>query len=185
MASTPRERASSEADKGYGRPPLGWPAWGWCHLATGFVWMALIAPRGRSFWRLLNRHLLGPSGLLGARRPASGGLSVLRCTVTLLSDHGSILDRVYVEYLTMAQVGFSFGYGSKPFGSKLYISVFSPLKWLGFCLYVTLVKSHAKVPPEVCRSAGFGPSGPDNVCFGSNLDMLSLKSNSHQTCGTH
>ena len=71
---------------------------------------------------------LGLGGLLGAGRPASGGLSVLRHTVTLLSDHGSILDRVYVEYLTMAQVGFSFGYGSKPSGSKLYISGFSPLK---------------------------------------------------------
>ena len=128
---------------------------------------------------MLNRHLLGPGGLL-AWQPTSGGLSVLRCTVMLLSDHGSILDRVYVEYLTMAQVGFSFGYGSKPSGSKLYIPGFSPLKWLGFSLYVTLVKFHAKVPPKVCRSAAFGPSGPSSIRFGSNLDMLFLKSNKHQ-----
>ena len=45
---------------------------------------------------------------------------------------------------------------------------------------MTLVKSHAKIPPKVCRSAGFGPSGPNSVCFGSNLDMLSLHSNKHQ-----
>ena len=40
-----------------------------------------------------------------------------------------------------------------------------------------LVKSHAK---KVCRSAGFGPSGPKSVRFGSTLDMLFLKSNKHQ-----
>ena len=129
---------------------------------------------------LINRLCLGPGGLLGAGRPASGGLSVLRCTDTLLSDHGSMLDRVSVEYLTMAHVGFSFGYGFKPSGSKLYISGSNPLKWLAFSLYVTLVKSHAKIPPKVCRSAGLGPSGPNSVRFGSNSDMLSLRSNKHQ-----
>ena len=77
---------------------------------------------------LINRLCLGPVGLLGAGQPTSGGLSVLRCTVTLLSDHGSILDRVYVAYLTMAQVGFSFGYGFKSSGSKLCISGTNPLK---------------------------------------------------------
>ena len=71
---------------------------------------------------LLNRHLLGPGGLLGAGRPTSGSLSDLLCTDMFLSGHGSILDRVDVAYLTMAQVGFSFGYGSKPSGSKLCIS---------------------------------------------------------------
>ena len=109
-----------------------------------------------------------------------GGLSILCCTDTLFSGHGSLLDRVDVAYLTMAQVGFSFGYGSKPSGSKLCISGFSPLKWLGFSFYVTLVKFHANIPPKVCQSAGFGPSGPNNVRFGSNLDMLFLKSNKHQ-----
>ena len=54
------------------------------------------------------------------------------------------------------------------------------LKWLEFCLYVTLVKFHAKIPPKVCRSAGFGPSGPNSVRFGSTLDMSFLKSNKHQ-----
>ena len=84
--------------------------------------MALILQEVGASGCLLNRHLLGLGGLLGAGRPASGDLSVLRCTIMLLFDHGSILDRVYVEYLTMAQVGFSFGYGSKPSGSKLCIS---------------------------------------------------------------
>jgi hypothetical protein len=45
---------------------------------------------------------------------------------------------------------------------------------------VTLVKSHAKIPLKVCRSAGFGPSGPNSVRFGSTLDMLFLKSNKYQ-----
>ena len=54
------------------------------------------------------------------------------------------------------------------------------LKWLEFSLYVTLVKSHAKIPPKVCQSAGFGPSGPNCVSFGSTLDMLFLKSNKDQ-----
>ena len=129
---------------------------------------------------MINRHSFGPGGLLGAGRPTSGGLSDLRCTDMFLSDHGSIQDRVDVACLTMAQVGFSFGYGSKPSGSKLCISGFSPLKWLGFSLYVTLVEFHTKIPPKVCRSAGFGPSGPNSVRFGSNLDMLFLKSNKHQ-----
>ena len=54
------------------------------------------------------------------------------------------------------------------------------MEWLDFSLWMILVKSHAKIPQKVCRSAGFGPSGPNNVRFGSNLDMLSLKSNKHQ-----
>ena len=33
---------------------------------------------------------------------------------------------------------------------------------------------------KVCRSAGFGPSGPNSVRFGSTLDMLFLRSNMHQ-----
>ena len=45
---------------------------------------------------------------------------------------------------------------------------------------MTLVKFHAKIPPKVYRSAEFGPSSPNNVRFGSNLDMLFLKSNKHQ-----
>ena len=45
---------------------------------------------------------------------------------------------------------------------------------------MTLVKFHAKNPPKVCPSAGFGPSGPNNIRFGSTLDMLFLKSNKHQ-----
>ena len=85
-----------------------------------------------------------------------------------------------VAYLTMAQVGFSFGYESKPSESKLCISRFNPLKWLGFSLYVTLVMFQAKIPQKVCRSAGFGPSGPNSVRFGSTLDMSFLKSNKHQ-----
>ena len=128
----------------------------------------------------INRLCLGLGGPLGTGRPASGSLSVLHCTVILLSDHGSILDREYVAYLIMAQVGFSFEYGSKPSGSKLCISGFSPLKWLGFSLYVTLVKFHTKILSKLCRSAGFEPSGPNNVRFGSNLNMLFLKSNKHQ-----
>ena len=80
----------------------------------------------------------------------------------------------------MAQVGFSFGYGSKPSGSKLCIFGSIPLKWLESSLYVTSVKFHAKIPPKVYRSAEFGPSSPNNVRFGSNLDMLFLKSNKHQ-----
>ena len=136
--------------------------------------MALISSGGRYFWRFAQPTFFW------AGRPTSGGLSVLRCSDTFLSGHGSILDRVDVAYLTMAQVGFSFGYGSKPSGSKLCTSGFSPLKCLGFSLYVTLVKSHAKIPPKVCRSAGFGPSGPNSIRFGSNLDMSSLRSNKHQ-----
>ena len=62
----------------------------------------------------------------------------------------------------------------------LCISSFSLLEWLGFSLYVTLVKSHAKIPPKVFRSAGFGPFSPNSVHFGSNLDMLFQKSNKHQ-----
>jgi hypothetical protein len=98
----------------------------------------------------------------------------------LLFGHGSILDRVDVACLTMAQVGFSFGYGFKPSGSKLCISGSNPLKWLEFSLYVTLVKFHAKIPPNICRSAGFRPSGPNNIRFGLSLDMSFLKSNKHQ-----
>jgi hypothetical protein len=45
---------------------------------------------------------------------------------------------------------------------------------------MTLVNSHAKIPQKVCRSAGFGPSCPNSVCFGSNLDMLFLRSNKYQ-----
>jgi len=82
--------------------------------------------------------------------------------------------------LIMAQVGFSFGYGFKPSGCKLYIFGSNPLEWLEFSLCVTLLKSHAKITPKVCRSAGFRPSGPNNVRFGSNLDLLFLKSNRHQ-----
>ena len=33
---------------------------------------------------------------------------------------------------------------------------------------------------KVCLSAGFGPSGPNSVRFGSTLDMLFLRSNMHQ-----
>ena len=146
--------------RGAGRPPLSLPAWGWCHLATAFAWMALITPGGRCFWRFAQ-----PS-YSWAGRPASGGLSVLRCTDMLLSGHGSLLNWVFAEYLTMAQVGFSFGYGTKPSGSKLCISCHILLEWLGFSLSVTLVKSHAKVPPKVRRSAGFGPSSPNGVRFG-------------------
>ena len=129
---------------------------------------------------MINRPHLGPGGLLGPGRPASGGFSVLRCTNVVLYGHGSILDRVDVACLTMAQVGFFFGYGFKPSGSKLCISGSNSLKWLEFSLYLTLVKFHAKIPPKVCRSARFGPSGPNSVRFGSNLDMLSLHSNIHQ-----
>ena len=143
-------------------------------MAPPFHGTVLISS-GRWFFRWFDQPTSSWAG-----RSASSGLSVLYCTVTLLSDHGSILDRVYVAYLTMALVGFSFGYGSKPSESKLYISGFGPLKWLGFSLYVTLVKFHAKIPPKVYRSAEFGPSSPNNVRFGSNLDMLFLKSNKHQ-----
>ena len=73
-----------------------------------------------------------------------------------------------------------FGYGFKPSGSNLYILRSCPLEWLDFSLWMILVKSHAKIPQKVCRSAGFGPSGPNSVRFGSNLDMLSLRSNKHQ-----
>ena len=123
---------------------------------------------------LINRLRLGPGGPLGARWPASGGLSVLRCTDTLLSGHGSILDGVDVLCLIMAQGGFSFGYGFKPSGCKLYIFGSNPLEWLEFSLY------HAKIPPKVCRLAGFEPSGPNNIRFGSTLDMLFLKSKKYQ-----
>ena len=159
---------------GAGRPG---PASTWHLLSMGRSWSPLgVGSSGG----LINRPHIGPSGLLGSGRPTSGSLSVLRCTIMLLSDHGSILDRVYVAYLIMAQVGFSFEYGSKPSGSKLCISGFSPLKWLGFSLYVTLVKFHTKILSKLCRSAGFGPSGLNSVRFGSNLDMLFLKSNKHQ-----
>jgi hypothetical protein len=73
-----------------------------------------------------------------------------------------------------------FGYGFKPSGSNLYILRSYPLEWLDFSLWIILVKSHAKIPQKVCQSAGFGPSGPNSVRFGSTLDMLFLKSNKHQ-----
>ena len=77
---------------------------------------------------------MGPGGLLGAGQPTSGSLSVLRCTNTLLFGHGSILDGVDVVCLIMAQVIFSFGYGFKPSGSKLYIFGCNSLEWLEFSL---------------------------------------------------
>ena len=145
---------------GAGRPSLGRPACPCHHVALPFCGTAPISSKHRFF-----RRFLQPS-LIWAGRPASGGLSVLCCIDTLLSSHGSLLNWVFAEYLTMAQVGLSFGYESKPSGSKLCISYHSLLEWLGFSLLVTLVKSHAKVPPKVRWSAGFGPSGPNGVCFG-------------------
>ena len=141
---------------------LAWPCH---HVAPPFRGTVLISSKRRFF-----RRFDQPS-FFWAGWPASGGLSVLRCTDMPLSGHGSLLDRVFAEYSTMAQVGFSFGYVSKPSGSKLCISGYTPLGWLGFSLYVTLVKSHAKIPPKVCRSAGFEPSCPNSVRFGSNLDI--------------
>ena len=69
------------------------------------------------------------------------------------------------------------GYGFKPSGSNLYILRFTPLEWFDFSLWMILVKSHAKIPQKVCRSAEFGPFSPNSVCFGSILDMLFLRSN--------
>ena len=149
-------------------------------MAPPFRGTVLISSRCRFFRRFDHPTSSWAERPPWGRRPTSGGLSVLCCTDTFLSGHGSILDGVDVACLTMAQVGLSFGYVSKPSGSKLCISGSNPLKLFESSLYVTLIKFHAKIPPKVCRSAGFRPSDPNSVRFGSNLDMLFLKSNKHQ-----
>ena len=50
---------------GAGRPPLGRPAWGSCHVATDLRTVALITP-----WRRLTVGLASVAQLLG--RPALG-----------------------------------------------------------------------------------------------------------------
>ena len=72
--------------------------------------------------------------------------------VILCSDHGT-------KFLCFAK-------GFKPSDSNLCIMGNHPLEWFDFSLWMILVKSHAKIPRKVCRSARFGPSGPNSVCFG-------------------
>ena len=86
--------------------------------------------------------------------------------VILCSDHGT-------EFL-------HFALGFKPSNSNSYILGNYPLEWLDFSLWMIQVESHPKIPQKVCRSAGFGPSSPNSVRFGSTLDMWFLRSNMHQ-----
>ena len=109
-------------ESGAGRPSLDRPAWPCLHVSPPSCGPVLIAFGGRSF-----RRFDQPTPFW-AGRPTSGGLSVLRCSDTFLSGHGSILDRVDVACLTMAEVGLSFGYGFKPSGSKLCISGSNPFE---------------------------------------------------------
>ena len=121
-------------ESGAERPSLGRPAWPYLHVSPPSRGMILIASGGRSFRLFAQPSFFGPGGLLGAGWPTSGSLSVFCCTDTLFSGHGSIWDGVDVVCLIMAQVSFSFGYGFKPSGSKLYIFGSVPLEWLEFSL---------------------------------------------------
>ena len=97
----------------------------------------------------------------------------------ILSSHRSILDGVDICALIMAQDAFTLDMGSSLPG--LTCTFRRPTHWNGLIsLWMILVKSHAKIPQKVCQLAGFGPSGPNSVRFGSTLDMLFLKSNKHQ-----
>ena len=93
---------------------------------------------GRAAWLWKD---LGPPLLRHApqRLEITPGLVVILC-----SDRG-------IEFLRFAK-------GFKPSDSNSCILRNHPLEWLDFSLWIILVKSHAKIPPKVCRSAGFGPT---------------------------
>ena len=125
-------------ESGARQPGLGRPAWSCLHVSPPSRGTVLIASGGQSFrrfdqptpswagrapwgqvaclWRPLGPPLHRHATLWPWINPRSGGCCML--------DHG-------LGWLL-------FGYGSKPSVSKLCTSGFSPWKWLGFSLYVTL-----------------------------------------------
>ena len=111
------------------RPGLGRLAWPCLHVSPPSRGMVLITSGGRSFRGFSQPSFFGPGGLLGAGRLASGGLSLLRCTDTLLSGYGSILDGVDVLCCIMAQVVFTLDMGSSLLGPTCIF--WGPTRWNG------------------------------------------------------